>query len=306
MYTYRAFGLDIQSDFPIPQFTPSESSGGDVYVRFGKEPWRSVAPADDGPCIFASDTESEFAWDGVACFRVSNGREIEVVPHPEVDPALIRLPLVGVVFGALLQQRGLVVLHASSVLINGGAIAIAGPKGHGKSTLAAALYRLGHQVLGDDVAAVDLAGSPSMYPAFPSLNLWPHAAKSVGNDPERLHALRNGGIKRVLHVQKNFAHEPVPLKCVYLLDYGKELQIIEPEPGEAFKRLLPQCYAARYWSDVPGTAGRLLTACGSLIRQVPVKRLVRRDAVRDVFAAAMRVEEDASFLSKPERFDAVA
>ena len=60
-----------------------------------------------------------------------------------VDP----LPSLGMGFGLLLRPRGLVVLHASSVDIDGKAVAFVGNPGRGKSTLALALLEQGHKLV---------------------------------------------------------------------------------------------------------------------------------------------------------------
>jgi hypothetical protein len=53
--------------------------------------------------------------------------------------------------------RGLEVLHASGVELNGKAVLVAGPQGAGKSSLAAALVRGGGRLLGDDAIALQLS-----------------------------------------------------------------------------------------------------------------------------------------------------
>jgi hypothetical protein len=52
--------------------------------------------------------------------------------------------------------RGLEVLHASGVVLDGKAVLVAGPPGAGKSSLAAALVRAGGQLLSDDAVALQL------------------------------------------------------------------------------------------------------------------------------------------------------
>ena len=52
-------------------------------------------------------------------------------------------------------MRGLFVLHASSVNMNGSAIAFSGFKGYGKSTTAMAFYNQGYSVVADDYIIID-------------------------------------------------------------------------------------------------------------------------------------------------------
>ncbi|NBC85561.1 MAG: hypothetical protein GVY25_05150, partial [Bacteroidetes bacterium] len=50
---------------------------------------------------------------------------------PDVAEGTLRAPLLGVVLGTLLHQRGLHTLHASAVVVDGGAVAFVGEKGAG-------------------------------------------------------------------------------------------------------------------------------------------------------------------------------
>ncbi|MFX9020101.1 hypothetical protein ABTN35_21005, partial [Acinetobacter baumannii] len=58
------------------------------------------------------------------------------------------------VAGAILHRRGQLPLHAACVARDGRALALAGPSGRGKSTLAAALAASGWTALTDDVCRV--------------------------------------------------------------------------------------------------------------------------------------------------------
>lgn len=84
----------------------------------------------------------------------SDGLELLCEPDPpNPDWASIvasqALPLAATV-------RGLEVMHASGVVIDGRAVLIAGPPGAGKSSLAAALLRRGGRLLSDDAVALQL------------------------------------------------------------------------------------------------------------------------------------------------------
>src|SRR6185437_8241442 len=80
----------------------------------------------------------------------------------------------GPVQAILWHQRGLLPLHASAISVNGKAVALAGPSGVGKSTLAAALVG-NHAVLADDICIIDPSDRPTMLPSTPRLRLWREA-----------------------------------------------------------------------------------------------------------------------------------
>lgn len=108
---------------------------------------------------------------GVGRVLVSlDGRELLCDPDPaEPDWAFIlaaqALPLAATL-------RGFEVLHASGVVMAGGAVLFAGEPGAGKSSLAAALLRSGAALLGDDAIALSgRDGEPIAYPGTGSLYL---------------------------------------------------------------------------------------------------------------------------------------
>src|SRR5262249_29214347 len=82
--------------------------------------------------------------------------------------------LLGPVMRFVLLLRGMVCLHASSVVIDGKAFALLGPAGAGKSTTAAAFAERGFSILAEDVVTLDDRGD-SFYvrPAYPCIRLWP-------------------------------------------------------------------------------------------------------------------------------------
>lgn len=100
----------------------------------------------------------------------SDGNELLCDPDPgEPDWAFIlsaqALPLAATL-------RGFEVLHASGVVLDGGAVLFAGDPGAGKSSLAAALTRGGAGLLGDDaIALAESEGAVLAHPGAGSLYL---------------------------------------------------------------------------------------------------------------------------------------
>jgi hypothetical protein len=80
------------------------------------------------------------------------------------------------VLGTLALLRGREALHAGAVEIAGGALAVAGPPGAGKSSLLAALVARGHRLLADDVLVLE---GPRCHPA-PALMTLPAGTPEIG------------------------------------------------------------------------------------------------------------------------------
>jgi hypothetical protein len=197
------------------------------------------------------------------------------------------------VLGALLQQRGLLVLHGSSVCIEGSAVAFLGGKGWGKSTLAAALYYLGHSVVTDDIVAVSLgpADAPAILPCFPQLKLWPEAAASLGDSVEDLPRLHPEFEKRARPVRRGFSQHPVPLKRIYILDEGDEPEISELHPRDAFVELVRHSYAVELLAAAE-TAEMHFGQCSQLVKSVSICRLRKTRSLEALPSLAVFVRDD--------------
>jgi len=86
-----------------------------------------------------------------------DGIELLCEPDPAIDEWANILPFQALPLAATI--RGLEVMHASGVVLDGKAVLVSGPPGAGKSSLAAALVRAGGQLLSDDAVALQLDDS---------------------------------------------------------------------------------------------------------------------------------------------------
>jgi hypothetical protein len=300
MYSYLAYGLGIHSSIPLPEFIAAEQVNADVVIHEGKT-GRPIPETDAEGMYFRMDDEEAFLfWKDVCGYLVKGGREIIFEPLPGVEESIIRLPLVGTVLSAAVQQRGILALHASAVEIDGQAIAFLGHRGAGKSTMAAALYGRGHALLTDDSVALDMSrpGSPLVLPSFPQLKLFPEAAAaSLGDDPETLPRLVSGFEKRARRTTERFSSEPLPLKCMYVLRPGTELEIEPLQPQEAISVVIGQSYAARIFkhSLKGGAASAHFLQCAALANQVPLYWLRRPRSLAALDELAQLIEEQVKF-----------
>jgi hypothetical protein len=295
-YKYGVYGLVLSSVLPLPELTPSTEAKADVELTLKGVDWNR-RPAEFGEGTFQSTIgEACFHWDEIGSFLVRGGREIVVDPVPGVEERLVRLPLLGCVLAYLLYQRGFLVLHASGVAINGGAIAFIGNKGWGKSTLAASLYQRGHSLIADDVVAlrVDHLGQAVMPSAFPQFKLYPESAKaSLGLDVQSLPPLVDGYEKRACSASNRFSASEFPLRAIYLLSIGPHVRLTALRPQEALIYLVEHSYVARYGRQClyGSNASKHFHQCASLLPNTPIYRLERPASLCLIPEVAQVVEE---------------
>lgn len=88
--------------------------------------------------------------------------------------------LLGPVAGLVLRARGEICLHASVIEVEGECMALTGPGGSGKSTMAGLLSLRGHRVLTDDIAVLgQIDGRTTVRGGYPQINVWPGAAETL-------------------------------------------------------------------------------------------------------------------------------
>ncbi|MBO9712353.1 MAG: hypothetical protein J7495_05510 [Sphingomonas sp.] len=160
------------------------------------------------------------------------------------DAPDVRLFLFGTPFGIACHQRGLVPLHASTVEVDGEAVAFTGASGVGKSTLAAAFQRRGHRLLGDDVAPVQVNGEQALIlPGIRRVRLWEDSAQAAGWDVAALEPCRVGMSKFSHAPENSFAEAPLRARAIVHLERQPR------SVGEASFRRLRGRQAVRRASD---------------------------------------------------------
>lgn len=267
MYTYRAYNLSIHCEFPLPELLPWEGSA-DVVVRFGK--LDNLDRRSNGGDYFLGSIE------GLGRLLVREGCEIVLDPEPGVEESVLRPVVLGPLFSMLLRQRGFLVLHASSVAIDGVAVAFMTHSGGGKSTMADAFHSQGYSLLTDDVMAIDLSGEqPMVIPSFPQVKLLPDAATAIGHDIDSLPLLHPDSPKFAHQLSNGFLQTPLPLKQLFVLEMGPKLEIVPLSPQESFVEMVRNSRAVALL-NAPEFSSNHLQQCTRLFQQVPICALKRQ------------------------------
>lgn len=262
-YAYSAFGLQILANIPLPGLVDScAAMPVDVRVSLGQIPDTSAgallyeSPLKDraGTPILRVQTLPNGSFHFEYADRISfvlnrPGSQIWAQWPEDLTVEDTCTYLFGPIFGFVLRLRGTVSLHASGIVIGGGAIALLGAAGAGKSTTAAAFARLGYRIITDDVVAlIDRGRSFSVQPGYPGLRLWPDSVYSLWGSPDALPRITPTWDKRYLDLMENgyeFETGPVPLCAIYVLgERSTESRApgIENDSDPALLQLLANTY----------------------------------------------------------------
>lgn len=276
-FRYTAYGLTIESAIRCPELSPG-GNDPDVAFRYGDVPTALENPKDQGVLFQVEPGRFLLRLDKVARYLVSGGREIVVDRAPDSDEDAVRLFLLGSALGALLHQRGLLVLHGSAIETPRGAVVFVGPSGNGKSTLAAAFYRRGYRLVADDVCAVVLneENAPMVLPAYPQLKLWADVVKRLDRAQDNLRRVRPHLEKYALPVSDSFVGHALPLYAVYAL-HSVNTQTLEMEPRDGmgkFAVLTRNTYRERFLKGLDMKPNHFQLA-STAAKQIRVCRVTR-------------------------------
>ena len=283
LHDYTAYGLHVRSPIALP-FAPRPGRPADtldVTIRFGRAPAAALpAPAyvrkkvgmqwEAAPGTFLMNV------DGVARYLVTGGRSILVEPCGGNDSDFAN-SLSGPVLAALLQQRGVILLHASAIETRAGAVVFAGPSGIGKSSLLAALVERGYAMMADDMTGIvlDAAGRPMALPAFPATRLGLDVVHAIGWR-DRTRGRVHEAVKKYLAPVERFHATPLAVRGVCVIA-SHDRNGIEVEPlrtSAAFRQLFRLTYRRRFLEGLGQQPAHVRTLVAAA-KQAPVVRVVR-------------------------------
>ncbi len=187
---YRLYGLVLRSVLPLPgaEFAGSGATAVEMFhgsaslfsrarrkagIRPEKGDWFQYARLSDG--------SDYLRWSGLFEFLVSaDGQRIACRELNGASRESFQTYLMGQVLSFVLLRQGIEPLHATTVVIDGEAVAFLGDCGYGKSTFGAAFLQAGHRLLTDDLLILKQAGDRFVaHPGPPRIKLFPEVARAL-------------------------------------------------------------------------------------------------------------------------------
>ncbi|MEP5151668.1 AAA family ATPase [Planktotalea sp.] len=291
---YRSAGKFIDSVLSLPSFTEvRETVEPDICVRFGHVPqddWQDSLAIQGWHRI---DDGLQFKASGIGAFRVDkNGARI-VLDCPVEKRSEASAYVTGSALGAALHLSGSVVLHASAIATEHGAVLFCGPSGAGKSTLAASFVQRGYSMLSDDICALQIVGDQvQVQPDGRFLKLWQPAIHALGADAvQRDRVLGN---RDKFHVDFASTHlTPLPVRALYDLAWATDgpPRVRPLSPGQAFATFVGHAYRPGLVAAL-GAQPAYFDTVTALQQTAPIQCLTRPVSLAELDFVVDTIEND--------------
>lgn len=174
---YRLHGLTVRSELDLPEPTGPPSDPDLELLWDGTSDTPVPEMADDNEEVLAQsrghdqflyrmsklDQSIAVEFPGICRFTIDHDlRLVRARRDPDGSQPLASILAAGHLMAFLLALRGICVLHASSVTIDGMGVGIIGSAGMGKSSLAALLCSAGARLVTDDVLRIEVEADPPL------------------------------------------------------------------------------------------------------------------------------------------------
>lgn len=247
MKCYSIYGLTIQSEFELPELPTVEAEPSDVDVIITQESVKSFPERPE------EHTDFEVHRIGIkqaGWFSIEEGKRIRCDPESPstAETKIFRRLLQHEALGRLLVQRGVLVLHASAVSIDGHGAVFLGESTAGKSTTAAAFFANGYRVIADDLVGIQFEnGRPVILPSVPQLRIGPEAVEQLGITETKRYPDDMGPEKHYRPVEP--LSDPVPLSGCYVLGTNDTVNLRELTGPERFFHIHEASFLRGFLSD---------------------------------------------------------
>jgi hypothetical protein len=293
---YELYGLTIASDVELPMdpLNGTAASPVDIVVRrVPSEVWPpssfdniiGALRCSHGTITVARYDDDRGTWlhfPSVGAFNISSdGSRVDVHALPHVDEDLLPLMLLGPVLTFALHRRGIPCLHASAVATEHGAAVFFGPKGRGKTTMAASFLSRGASLVTDDALPLRVdAGAVYGVPSLPLMKVWRETADQGLGIVEALPSVSAHIEKMLLRTRGRYpsATQPVRIGAMYILDRAEgsgespsEMELTSLRGAEGVAALFAQTSIVGLLA--PSETPMLLRMYSRLVAQAPVKLL---------------------------------
>lgn len=296
MIFYRFYGLNVASEIPLPIRQISPVPMADVTITLqSKAPFSIEGTRDingfklrhDGAVLF--DT-------GQGRILIEEGESIKIKLTANADLSVLAQYILSSGLAVVLQQRKILVLHASAVAKNGKALLISGKSGFGKSSTAVLLQNQGYEVLSDDLSVILFKdGIPYVQPGPPVQKIATDVLAHLKEAPLKAAKTMADGRLKYFRPFEHKSEAMIPVHSIYCLakDDTSRSELLKASDLEQFNAVYRNSFRFRLIGPL-GFAKEHMDLCTDLYKKVTTKTLVLPNAHLDFDNTVWLLDRDFS------------
>ena len=277
MYYYTIWGLPIKSEFFFNEivervFSQIKDTESLISISAGNVPHTIAQAKEIFKGIYATHCKMLAEIPEVGSFYVQNGEQIIIQQKSGVPEALLHLYILGLCMGAILQQRGILPLHASCLYADGDALMILGASGAGKSTTSSVLLNRGWRLMSDDITPVTTQsdGTVLAVSGYSTQKIWESNDYRIPDDKKKFFLYREEDRQKfTVDESARFYEGTAPLRLIVHLSVNAE-DDSELQQGALadIHRLMTNTYQSVFITD-DAAKKRQFQSCVEIARNTP-------------------------------------
>lgn len=276
-YKYKIYGYDVESELELDVYEANFEQS-DVTIKIGKVNKNLIELKNEWFHFSEKDNRFIFYIKKIGTCDIIGGKDIIIEPDEGALDSSVRLVILGLAFGILMQQRGVFPLHGSTVDLGDSCLTLIGHSRAGKTSLATGFIEHGFKLLADDVSRIGLIDDVNhVYPSYPSQRIWKDTVVHMGIEYDPKKYVVNGMDKFYVNDRNRFSTVPKPIVAVIEIRPKEDMnrpKLIQLNRNESLNILITHSYCLemmRSHADI----GEHLNFCSQLAMRVPVYRLFR-------------------------------
>ncbi|MDD4083543.1 MAG: hypothetical protein WC162_02065 [Sphaerochaetaceae bacterium] len=243
MYSYNAYNQNITSQIKLPLKSLTNEgfkTNKKIQLHLGSIPNNIIGDKFLGSTSYFIENDTIYVdAPSIARYFVKNKSDVVVEPYLDSDETLIGLFFVHLVMVFIVKEKDQLLFHGSALTLpaSSASCILLGSKGAGKSTLAAALTKLGCKVLCDDL--IQVIQGPVVQPGIPIIKLFKDSYKAITKKEDVENVQFDGQGK--IHVQVNHTIQPSSLRTICIIEKKdiSKIEIKEITGGQKLQNIIP-------------------------------------------------------------------
>ncbi len=270
-FNYTYLSLSFSSNISLDLLKESDSVGRFDFIFDVVEESKDKYKYNKATLVLESSKFKTVIYKkNLGLFTLLMGKKIEFTPFKSINSLSLSNTLLNFVYGFILYQRGIDVLHTSAVEINNKAVLFIGPSGSGKSSLSSIFSKYGRFITEDLGVLKKIQNKIHIQKTLPIIKLEHSDNKQVGILPEDQ---RN---RKLYYSSNSVINEFTEISAIYFLQWGDSLKLSSTSIKDLIYNFQISLFSAFPFNSCKESSNQALNLISELDKNTRIRICSRR------------------------------